>query len=65
MWWTDISNPRVPDFESRVYDRTFVEDRTGFAIVTYSADKTTQTLVRHLQVDHRQRTGRQPSAPVV
>jgi hypothetical protein len=49
VWWTDVSNMRPPDFQGNTYSRLFAEERTSYAVTTYSSRKDSGTLVSQLE----------------
>ena len=48
QWWADIGHVHTPDWDGNMYDRTFAEEGSSFAIPLFSPTKTTADLLRHL-----------------
>ena len=49
VWWTDISHKYEPDFDGNHYGRTFAEEHTSYALEYFSVDKSSASLIRHLE----------------
>jgi hypothetical protein len=48
VWWTDLSNPHVPDYQGNMYARMFAEEGTGYVRLLFCATKSTADLLKHL-----------------
>ena len=48
VWWTDLSNPHVPDYQGNMYARMFAEEGTGYVRLLFCATKSTADLLQHL-----------------
>ena len=48
VWWTDLSNPHVADYQGAQYARMFAEERTGYVRLLFCATKSTADLLGHL-----------------
>jgi hypothetical protein len=48
VWWTDLSNPHVPDYKGDMYTRMFAEEGTGYVRLLFCATKSTADLLAHL-----------------
>ncbi len=48
VWWTDLSNSHVPDYQGNMYARMFAEEGTGYVRLLFCATKSTAGLLTHL-----------------